>query len=127
MSKHESVNDDDDNVCIYTISDKSKSQLQAKLTITGTKKALMTQIDTGAGANLLPVRCFKQLYPQALSSEGKVDMTNPILTPKPLTSLTTYNRDEIKHFGIVDVKCDVGKHAAHMIRFYVRESDGPAI
>ena len=72
----------------------SRSQLQATIILTDMKPKLIVQIDTGAETNVLPLRCFKKLYPQHMNSDEPI--LNPIITPKPWISLSAYNGGSIK-------------------------------
>ena len=73
---------DSDSFCIYSVSNQKKSRLEAKLKVKDTKAILVAQVDTGAGVNLLPIRCFKQLYPDDMLPNGKPDLENSTITPK---------------------------------------------
>ena len=78
---------DSDSFCIYSVSNQKKSRLEAKLKVKDTKAILVAQVDTGAGVNLLPIRCFKQLYSDDMLPNGKPDLENSTITPRPLTTL----------------------------------------
>ena len=117
---------DSDSFCIYSVSNQKKSQLEAKLKVKDTKAILVAQVDTGAGVNLLPIRCFKQLYPDAMLPNGKPDLENSTITPRPLTTLTAYGGQEISQYGTIDIGCIVGQEL-QTVQFYVCESDGPII
>ena len=92
---------DSDSFCIYSVSNQKKSQLEAKLKVKDTKAILVAQVDTGADVNLLPICCFKQLYPDAMLLNGKPDLENSTITPRPLTTLTAYGGQEIFQHGTI--------------------------
>ena len=116
----------EEDLCIHSISSTSKNRLQVKLKITNTNTSMLVQVDTGAGVNLLPIRCFKQLFPSAILPSGKVNPNSEILTPKPLTTLSAYGGQDICQFGTVNLSCDI-EQETYNVQFYVCDSNGPII
>ena len=103
---------------------KNNGKLLAKLKVKDSNVYMIVQVDTGAEVNVLPVRCFKQIYPQY------EDLSKcSLLTPKPFTKLTAYNGEQLYHHGTLKLKCFVGN--AHdncpEVEFYVCETEGPII
>ena len=104
---------------------KLSEQLQAKLKVRNPKAKLIVQIDTGAEANILPTRCFRQLYPKF----GDNPELCPDILPKPLTTLTAYNGAALKHHGLLRIDCctNTPNTTWHQLDFYVCDTEGPVI
>lgn len=112
---------DDESLCIQSIvkvRQISNEQLQAKLHVHHSKAKLITQIDTGAEANILPKRCFNKLYP---------DGHQPILDPKPSSTLANYDGTRIYHHGMLTLSCSANAKDWYDIDFFVCDSQGPII
>jgi hypothetical protein len=121
--------DDDDGIQIQMIdihSQKEKKKLVAKLRVKNMDATLTTEVDTGAGANVMPVRCFKQLYPKYMSSDGKPDQSCPHLKPQLFSNLRTYIGEIIPQYGTITLKCSVGSKTRD-IQFYICETNGPIL
>jgi hypothetical protein len=100
-------------------------QANARLLVKSPKADMTIQIDTGAEANLLPVRSFAQLYPECISNG--TPMSCSILTPS-LATLSAYNGTPIQHFGTLTLKCRSGcEQKWRPVDFYVCNTDGPNI
>ena len=84
---------------------------------------LRAKVDTGAQGNILPIRVYKQMFPQNMNTEGQIKKN--ILQQRP-TVLTAYGGGQIPHEGICELVCEV-KGTAAAIPFYVTKADGPAI
>ena len=132
-TKSEDSEDGDDpilkiqNVNINMNLKSTTEQLNATVEVKKPKANLTVQVDTGAEANLLPLRCFKQMFPEHTSDDGK-PVPCEIVNVKPFTKLSAYNSSEIKHYGAVKLLC---KHAStkswNNTDFYICESSGPII
>ena len=79
--KQEKSSDTDEQLSIQMVKSVNKiaEQLKTNIKIYGVKRNLRVQIDTGAEANILPTRCFKQIYPGESMSDH--------IVPNPLTIL----------------------------------------
>jgi transposase InsO family protein len=91
-------------------SDKAKTSLKAKL-------------DTGAQGNVLPLRLYRQMFPQHIDlygspRSGTLEESNRILV--------AYGGTQIKHLGVATVTCTY-KRRSVQARFYVTDTPGPAI
>jgi len=107
--------------------DKGNKRIQAELTISEPVRAtLHVQVDTGAEANVLPARCFKQIFPEYVTKDGEVDRSCPDLTPKPFVLLKTYDSTYMKHCGTVHLRCSVGNQTDE-VEFFVVDTDGPIL
>ena len=122
---------DIDSLAIHATNSSSKNskrgRLQALLCVQQPNVKLEVQVDTGAETNLLPVRCFRQMYPQYMKHNNEPDTTCPVLVPHPLTTLTTYDGRELQHYGTVKLSCSLDKKTWNEVTFYVCVSDGPII
>ena len=108
---------------IFAVEREKATQLKVKLNLKNSKKHLVAQVDTVAGTNVLPSRCFKQIYPQYILPYGKPDT----ICPQPLYKLTGYDGKEIPHYGTTEILCSVNGTDYIPLQFYVCESDGPII
>ena len=90
------------------------------------KASTRVKVDTGAGGNILPLRLFRQMYPDQVCPDG---------LPKGLTStqtqLTAYNGTRIPQHGALDTWTRWKPHnerPQHLrTRWYVADTQGPAI
>ena len=119
--------EDDTELAIFTVGQEKTTQLKVKLNLKNSKKHLVAQVDTGAGTNVLPSRCFKQIYPQYILANGKPDTSSTVLYPQALSKLTAYDGKEITHYGTTEIICSVNGTDYTPLQFYVCESDGPII
>jgi transposase InsO family protein len=105
------------------------TMLKAVLQVRSPKQAdLHVQVDSAAEANLLPVRCFEQLYGSKYVNEDKtVDSNCPALTPRPFSRLSVYGGGEIPHFGTVELNCSLDGVKETPVKFYVCQRDGPIL
>jgi len=107
-----------------------RTVLKAILKVIEPRKAdLHVQVDSAAETNILPIRCFKQLYgSRYIRDDGSIDITCPDITPRPYTRLTVYGGQggDIQHFGVVKLNCSLeGRDFA--VSFFVCMSDGPIL
>ncbi|KAL8607946.1 hypothetical protein ACOMHN_005501 [Nucella lapillus] len=86
--------------------------------------SLKVKVDTGAQGNILPLRIFRQMFPEELDKNGfpKSGSTKP----RP-TVLQAYNGTPIQQHGVRPIICRYGSSEWHYAEFFVAESDGPAI
>ena len=96
-------------------------QLQATLKVHGKKAKLITQVDTGAEANILPTRCFKQLFPE------QTNLSQCTLLAPTQNRLLTYDGTYIPHHGVCKLTCSPDSQHWHELDFYVCDSTGPII
>ena len=84
---------------------------------------LTAKVDTGAQANTMPLRAYKQLYPAKILTNGDPD---PSFLKQKNTRLIAYNKTQIKQFGIINIPA---KYKSKWINseFFVVEDYGPAI
>lgn len=107
-----------------------KTVLKATLKLTQPRKAdLHVQVDSAAETNILPVRCFKQLYGHKyVRDDGSVDMSCPDITPRPYTRLSVYGGQggDLEHFGVVRLICSL-EEQKFPVSFFICASDGPIL
>ena len=99
--------------------DKAFTNLDVKLPHIKGKHSLKVKLDTGANANALPLRTFRQMY-------GDHD-PGEILTPTTRAKLTSYSGDTINCLGTMSVRCKSQTSLWDEATFYVVEVDGPVI
>ena len=84
------------------------------------------KVDTGAGGNILPLRLFRQMYPEQIDPQGLPTG----LTPTP-TRLFAYNGTRIPQHGALDVWTRWKPHNQRprclCTRWYIADTQGPAI
>lgn len=88
------------------------------------KVNLRVKIDTGAGGNAIPVRLYKEMFPELMDESGhpvKRYMQNKNKV------LIAYNDTMIRHYGSMRVPCRYRKEEWIPTEFYIVESDGPAV
>ena len=114
---------DFDSVEISEVKDGTRQSIMAKLQVRppniARKATLTVKVDTGANGSILPMRCIKQMYP---SREEQCKH----LTPSSV-KLTAVNGSNIEQMGYVDIPLCFDKSEWLNERFYVCETDGPAI
>ena len=84
---------------------------------------LNAKVDTGAQGNVLPVRLYRQMYPNNIDEAGK---PLPGVLKQTNTILTAYGGASPKQYGTLEIPCEYeGKKTIAI--FYVTEVHGPAI
>ena len=82
---------------------------------------LKVKVDTGAQGNILPLRIFKNTFPEHVDEHGLPTGTTPTHT-----KLTAYNGTPIPQHEVCSIKCSYGDKKTNA-RFYVADVDGPAL
>ena len=80
------------------------------------------KVDTGAQGNILPLRVYRQIYPQRVNNDGLPST----LKPSP-TVLTAYNGTTIKQFGTITLDCQYQGSEWAPAKFYIADTTGPII
>lgn len=104
----------------------SRDEIYADISVTVKQKTakLQAKVDTGAQGNILPLRIYKQMYPENIEPKQGIPKQN-VLKHTDIR-ITAYNKTQIHHYGIINLHCTYGdKHTND--DFYVTECDGPAI
>ena len=83
---------------------------------------LRAKVDTGAQANTLPLRTFRNMFPEQVDNQGI-----PQNLPNSNTILSAYNGTQILQFGTVVIPCKHQDSSWEDTLFYVVQSDGPVI
>lgn len=87
------------------------------------KCELKVKVDTGAQSNLLPLRIFRQMYPDRVDGDNL-----PIGTHARQTRLLAYNDTEIPQYGVITIPCRHGIRSRWSdTNFFVVDVQGPAI
>ncbi len=123
--KFESLNLDFDSVTIDSVHKRdNRDKIFAKIGVDVAKGAtLHTKVDTGAEANLLPVRIYRNMYP------GKVDRRGIPMPEHVIQStqrLRAYGGHPLKHFGKCMIRTSYGSRHENT-EFYITDDDGPAL
>ena len=85
--------------------------------------ALRAKLDTGAQGNLLPLRVYRRMYPQNLTTEG---YPKPNILTKLTTVLSAYGGTQLTQHEICKIPCEFnGKKS--VASFYGMEAEGRAI
>ena len=79
------------------------------------------KVDTGAQGNILPLRIYKNMFPDSVDEHGL-----PTGTAPSQTKLTAYNGTQISQHGVCSIKCSFGDKETDAV-FYVADVEGPAI
>lgn len=82
------------------------------------------KVDTGAQANTMPFRTYRQMYPNKLNSNGDPDSKHLVETN---SKLTAYNGSEIECLGKTYLKCKYNSNTWATTEFYIVNVSGPAI
>ena len=84
---------------------------------------LKAKVDTGAEGNILPLRLYRQMYPDKIDVSGSPK--KGVLQPNT-TVITAYNQTIIPNLGTHTLHC-AHKQAEVEAEFYVVDNSGPAI
>ena len=85
---------------------------------------LRVKVDTGAQGNILPLRIFAKMFPEAMTGRHP---TPGALLRKSNTVLSAYNGTRIPQYGTIVIACRHDQSAWIDAKFYVADTDGPAI
>ena len=88
------------------------------------KAKLKVKVDTGAQGNTLPLRLFKEMFPEKVQRDG---YPNPRDVESKCTILTVYGGGRIKHYGTFDMQCRFKNSPWKNTAFYIVDVEGPAI
>ena len=128
----EETNSDSDELCFETIQidssnvnsvkDEAFAKLQVKLpNVNHPNPVLKVKVDTGAQGNILPLRIYRNMFPDQVDENGF-----PTETAPSCTKLTAYNGTQIPQYGVCSIKCSYGDKETEAM-FYVADVAGPAI
>jgi hypothetical protein len=84
---------------------------------------LRAKVDTGAQANILPLRLYRSMFPKNISNDGKHKIS---AVKKSTTTLTAYGGTPIPQFGTCEIKCSC-KNNSTTATFYVTDVHSRAI
>ena len=84
---------------------------------------LKAKLDTGAQGNILPIRLYRQMYPQNVASSG---LPKSGSLENSTTVLTAYGGTKIVQHGICKIPCEF-QNRKSVAAFFITEADGPAI
>ena len=125
--QYEEGQSEDECLEIYSLTSHSNNKkLTTNLRICNPRKAVLkAEVDSGAGASVMPTRCFRQLCPEYCTN-GVPNPDCSILTPKPFTVLKTYTQSTIPQHGMLSLECKAGKET-QIVDFYVCDTNGPIL
>ena len=101
------------------VRDEAYTYLEMKLEEQKLLVNLRVKVDTGAQGNTLPLRMFREMFPQSVTKEGlpKEGTVNP-----SQVVLTAYNGTVIPQHGCVVVPCKYKSSTWQEIKFFVVET-----
>ena len=82
---------------------------------------LKVKVDHGAQGNILPLRIYRNMFPDEVDENGL-----PTETAPRKTKLTAYNGTQIPQHGVCSIKCSYGDKETDAV-FYVADVAGPTI
>ena len=82
---------------------------------------LKVKLDTGANANILTLRSFRQMYPDKVTSDNTISAN---FVNGSSAKLVSYSGEQIKHLGTITLTCGGDKMPQ---KFYIVHTDGPNI
>ena len=88
----------------------------------GQTKNLCGKVDSGAQGNILPLRTYKQIFPDSLATDG-----HPTRSQPSGDGLTMYDGSSIKHYGTITMPCRYKDSNWSDATFYITETPGPII
>ena len=126
------TNSDSDELCFETIHidssnvnllrDEAFAKISVELpNVDHPNPVLKVKVDTGAQGNILPLRIYKNMFPDNVDENGL-----PTGTAPSQTKLTAYNGTQISQHGVCSIKCSFGDKETDAV-FYVADVEGPAI
>ena len=126
------TNSDSDELCFETIHidssnvnllrDEAFAKIPIELpNVDHPNPVLKVKVDTGAQGNILPLRIYKNMFPDNVDENGLPTGTTP-----NQTKLTAYNGTQIPQHGLCSVKCSFGDKETVAV-FHVADVEGPAI
>ena len=135
--QHESESEEDtvehfafDSIQVCSLEGPSQNEAFANITrkpapADGKRKIvdLKCKIDTGAQANIIPLRIFQKIYPEELDSNG-LPMDGVLRQSD--ARLFSYGGTEIKQYGTRDIQCHY-KGNQTLVRFYIADANARAI
>ena len=116
-------------VCVSSVSsskqrDEAFVKLKIQLPNRSGQHNLVLKVDTGAQGNTLPLRMFREMFPDLLTTEGIP--VKKIWKEKGSTRLTAYNGTSIPCLGKVVFPCQY-RGEWQETQFYIVDVEGPAI
>ena len=103
----------------HSASDKAFTKLAIKVPKLKGEHTLRVKIDTGANANALPLRTFRQMF-------GNKDPST-LLSPIKNEKLTAYSGEALNCLGSMKIECKSDDSAWMNATFYVVDVPGPVI
>ena len=111
-----------DSSAVSPTSDEAFTKVQVELPdINHPKPVLKMKVDTGAQGNILPLRIYRNMFPEHVDNNGLPTGTTPTQT-----KLTAYNGTPIVQHGVCPIKCSYGGKETNAW-FYFADVNGPAI
>lgn len=89
----------------------------------GKRADLKAKVDSGAQANILPLRINKEMFPHCIGLDGN---PKPGALQKSKTALTAYGGFQINHHGTCDITCSRNRINTSA-PFFIADAPGRAI
>lgn len=105
--------------------DEAYAKLSIQLTSRRGTHSLLLKADTGAQGNTLPLRLFREMFPDQVGRDGLPSKTAVLATRG--IRLTAYNGTDIPCHGMVSLKCKYLDSQWEDTSFYIVDVPGPAI
>ncbi|GFR59527.1 transposon Ty3-I Gag-Pol polyprotein [Elysia marginata] len=128
LQEMDSATDDDEfyvNPVDSTVDEREEifTRIPAKVPERGTAvMKIKCKLDTGANANILTLRSFKQIYSNKVTNNNKI--VNACFVRQSNTKLIGYSGEPIRHSGSVVFECGKAKLP---LKFFLVDTDGPNI
>ena len=81
------------------------------------------KVDSGAEANMMPLRSYKKLYPENIGSDG---MPKKGVVQRNNATLSAYGETVIKQIGTVTLNCEY-KNKKFKCKFFLSDVSGPIL
>ncbi len=108
-----------DNTSINTVDTMGRDALvRVCMKVDGRTLSVRCKLDTGAQADVMPLRAFRLIRPDMVNDKGR-----PVNLCTTSVNLTAYNGTPIQNYGICRMKCFHGNKWKD-IDFHITESDG---
>ena len=102
--------------------DEAYATLNIKLPRVPAQHKLRLKVDTGAPRNTLPLRLYREMFPDNIDKDG-----NPRSRTNSNTRLYTYNDQELKQYGTVTIPCQYKDSEWSDQVFFIVDVQGPGL
>ena len=117
-------------VCVNALNTSSQKQVRKRFVkfrfhkpVSKCVKEAKLKVDTGAEANLMPLKAYCELFPENLNKEG---IPVKSVLERSNAVLEAYGGTVIKQIGLVHLPCEYGGKK-FMCDFYISDVNGPIL